>query len=60
MACFQVELEEKLQGLGILSGIVYVCASCWAGSLMALLLFVGICVNIVCVYGNKAMGVDDL
>ncbi|WP_432734731.1 hypothetical protein [Maridesulfovibrio sp. FT414] len=52
--------KKGLQAFGLFFGAVYVCVSCWISSIMALLLFVGICVNIGCVYGNKAMGIDDL
>ncbi len=52
--------KKSLQTFGMFAATIYVCLSCWAGSTMALLLFIGICVNIGCVYGNKAMGIDDL
>jgi len=52
--------KKGLQLFGMVASFVYVCVACWEASVMALLLFVGICVNIACVYGNKAMGVDDL
>ncbi|WP_320172008.1 hypothetical protein [Maridesulfovibrio sp.] len=52
--------KKWLQTFGFFVGTCYLFVSCWAGSTMALLLFIGICVNIGCVYSNKAMGVDDL
>ncbi|CCO22677.1 conserved protein of unknown function [Maridesulfovibrio hydrothermalis AM13 = DSM 14728] len=52
--------KKSLQACGMVAGVIYVVCACWAGSIMALLLFIGLCANIACVYGNKAMGVDEL
>jgi len=52
--------KKVLQTFGMFAAVVYVCWACWVASIMALLLFIGICVNIACVYVNKAMGVDEL
>lgn len=52
--------KKGMQTFGLFSGMIFVCTAAWFGSAMALLLFIGICVNIGCVYGNKAMGIDDL
>ncbi len=52
--------KKGLQTFGVSVSIFYVFWVCWIGSVMALLLFIGICVNISCVYGNKAMGIDEL
>ncbi|WP_235727741.1 hypothetical protein [Maridesulfovibrio frigidus] len=52
--------KKGLQIFGLVSGFVFVFAACWFGSMMSLLLFVGLCVNIWCVHSNKLMGIDDL
>lgn len=52
--------KKGLQGFGMFASVVYIFLSCWGESLMALLLLVGIYANVACVYGNKAMGIDDL
>lgn len=52
--------KKGLQIFGLVSGLVFVLGACWFGSMMSLLLFVGLCVNIWCVHSNKMMGIDDL
>ncbi len=52
--------KKGLQLLGMAASLVFVLVACWAGSLVSLVLFVGICVNIWCVHDNKLMGIDDL
>jgi hypothetical protein len=52
--------KKGLQAFGIFASVIYVFLSCWWESLMALLLIAGIYANIVCVYDNKARGIDEL
>ena len=52
--------KKRFQLLGMVASLIFVLVACWAGSLVSLLLFVGLCVNIWCVHDNKLMGIDDL
>ncbi|SDK59803.1 hypothetical protein SAMN05660337_0940 [Maridesulfovibrio ferrireducens] len=52
--------KKGFQVFGLVAGFIFVLVACWSGSLMSLLLFIGLCVNIWCVHDNKLMGIDDL
>lgn len=53
-------LKKWFQAFGIFAAVVYLGFVFWENSILGILLFVGICAGIACVYGNKAMGVDEL